>query len=191
MCDFAQVTLGLHQLHRVLFSMRPAFDLISPAAPIVPPRALLVPMPGEQHGFGLAIVVQFMRRAGWHVWSGAVPGQDDLVALVRRESFAVIGFSVACANRLDDVTVAIRALRAASCNRAVAMMVGGPAFVGQPDLVRLVGADATAHDGREAVQNAASLLAAAARKAPKINHSAAPVVRSQQLAYAQCAWPGV
>lgn len=185
-CDFAQVSLGLHQLHRVLCSMHPAFDFTSAPAPIVPPRALLVPMPGEQHSFGLAIVVQFLRRAGWHIWSGAVPSREDLLTLVRSERFAVIGLSLACADRLDNVAVTIRALRAASRNRAVAVMVGGPAFAGQPALAGMVGADATARDGREAVHNAAALLCATASEAPKNNQGAKTVTIPQQLAYTPC-----
>ena len=47
-------------------------------------RALLVPMPGEQHTFGLVMVADFFRRAGWDVWTDAVPGSSELVSLVRR-----------------------------------------------------------------------------------------------------------
>ena len=32
---------------------------------------LLMPLPGEQHTFGLSMLADFFRRAGWNVWSGA------------------------------------------------------------------------------------------------------------------------
>jgi methanogenic corrinoid protein MtbC1 len=37
-------------------------------------------------------------------------------------------------------------------------MVGGPVFLAHPELVAMVGADATAADGRQAVQQAQRLL---------------------------------
>ena len=34
-------------------------------------RALLVSVPGEQHSFGVTMVAEFFRRAGWDAWTGA------------------------------------------------------------------------------------------------------------------------
>ena len=41
-----------------------------PDAAVRPPEAhriLLLPVPGEQHSFGLLLLAEFFRRAGWHV----------------------------------------------------------------------------------------------------------------------------
>jgi methanogenic corrinoid protein MtbC1 len=157
LCDFTEVTVGLWRLQQVLHELSPAFrgEL---ATRKTGPRALLVPVVGEQHTFGLAMVVDFFRSARWNVWSGTVTSNADLSDLVRRESFAIVGFSVACGERLEAVAACIRAVRRASCNRAVGIMVGGPMFIAHPEFAALVGADATAVDGRQAVLQAEALL---------------------------------
>ena len=35
--------------------------------------ALIAPTPGEEHTFGLFMVIEFLRRAGWHCFTGAPP----------------------------------------------------------------------------------------------------------------------
>lgn len=164
-CTFTDVTLGMQQLRAVL--QRYGAEFAPPAA--VPPRllrrALLVPAPGEQHGFGLAMVAEFFRRAGWDVWSGPIASRGELVGMVGREFFAVIGFSVSCDGSLDALATAIRAVRRASRNPAIGIMVGGPAFIGHPELAALVGADATAADGSQATLQAEALLALLASRA--------------------------
>lgn len=162
LCRFTDVTLGLVRLQQVLRELGPAFR-----AEAVPGehghRALLVPAPGEQHTFGLFMVVEFFRRAGWDVWSEPRVSSAELVRLVREASFDVVGLSVSCDPRLDSLVSAIRAIRKASRNRAIGVLVGGPAFVAHPELVALVGADATAIDGRQAALQAQGLLALLAR----------------------------
>jgi len=157
LCHFTDVTVALWRLQQVLRELSPDFrgELARHRAG---PRALLVPVVGEQHTFGLAMVVDFFRSARWNVWSGVVKSNADLASMVRRESFAVVGFSVACGDRLEAVAACIRAVRRASCNPAVGIMVGGPMFNAHPEFAVLVGADATAVDGRQAVLQAEALL---------------------------------
>ena len=155
--SFADVTLGLLRLHEVMHQLSPAFQSKVEHRELGL-RALLLPAPGEQHFFGLAMVSEFFRRAGWDVTSGSVATVDALAGLVRRTRFAVVGISVACASDLDVLVASIRAVRRESRNPAVGVMVGGPTFVQHPELVRLVGADTTAVDGRQAVLQAHSLL---------------------------------
>jgi methanogenic corrinoid protein MtbC1 len=161
--DFTEVTVGLVRLMHVLHEVGAAFRDEAPA--VMPKalgrhrRALLAPAPGDQHSFGLAIVSDFFRRAGWAVSAPSHPTRDDLARLVQRERFAVIGFSVSCERWIGAVTAAIRAVRAASCNPAINVMVGGPLFACHPELVAHVGADATATDARQAVHHADGLLA--------------------------------
>ena len=117
-----------------------------------------MPVPGEQHTFGLLMVVEFFRRADWDVWSGLASPAYDLVRLVRNEWFAVVGLSVGSETRIDALTNGIRAIRRASLNHDIGIMVGGPIFVAHPELVARVGADATAIDGGQAALQAESLL---------------------------------
>ena len=73
------------------------------------------------------------------------------------ERFAVVGLSCASDVRLDGLASRVQSVRRASRNRSVGVMVGGRSFVERPELVGLVGADATAADGREASRRAKRL----------------------------------
>ena len=158
LCDFAQVTLGLWCLQQIL--RETGNDLGEPLLRRENDRRiLLVPVPGEQHTFGLAMVASFFRRAGWTVWSEPLASSNDLVGIVGSEWFAVVGFSLSCSSRLETLATSIQRVRRASRNPAVGILVGGQTFIERPDLVVMVGADATAMDGRQATLQAESLVA--------------------------------
>jgi methanogenic corrinoid protein MtbC1 len=162
-CDFTAVTIGLSRLQRVARGLRPRF----PDAAEQPERArqaLLVAVPGEQHTFGLFMLGELFRRAGWGVWSEPIASSGELLEVVRREWFEIVGLSVSCETRLDGLASAILSVRRVSRNRAVGVMVGGRVFVDQPELVASVGADATATDGRQALNRAEELLGLLARR---------------------------
>jgi methanogenic corrinoid protein MtbC1 len=161
LCDFTAVTLGCLRLQQLLHELSPAF-FREVEHHEHRRRVLLVPVPGEQHTFGLYMVAEFFRRAGWDVWSGCMPSRE-LAELVGREAFTLVGFSLSADSRLDLLAANIRAVRRASCNRGIGVLVGGPVFVGHPELVSLVGADATAIDGRQATQQAQNTLALLSR----------------------------
>lgn len=163
LCDFTEVTVGLGRLQQVMHELSPAFR--NECAQRDHGRCiLLAPVPGEQHTFGLWMVAEFFRRAGWNVWSLPLGSAQEMAALVRREWFAVVGLSAACPSRIDALAAAIRMIRRSSRNRAVGIMVGGPLVLAQPDLVPLVGADATAVDARQAILQAQDLLALLAER---------------------------
>jgi methanogenic corrinoid protein MtbC1 len=44
-------------------------------------------------------------------------------------------------------------------NRSIGVLVGGQVFIDHPELVALIGADATATDGKQAVTRAEDMLA--------------------------------
>lgn len=160
LCDFTDVTIGLNRLQGAMRVLSPSF--LGPAflagAELGARRAILVPLPGEQHTFGLAMVHEFFRRAGWSAWSGPIASAAELATMLRTEWFDVLGFSLSCDERLDSVPRQIRAVRQASRNPALAVMVGGPPFTLDPTLVAAVGADGTARDALEAVAQAESLV---------------------------------
>jgi len=152
-CDFMQVTVGLCRLHQLLRELSPEFRC-DETERTLERRILLAACPGEQHTFGLSVVAQFLRRAGWDVWH-EFPGKSaDILELVRQYWFAVVGLSVGSEARVDTVASTIRAIRQASRNRGVGVMVGGPILLAKPELALLVGADATAADGPQAVLRA-------------------------------------
>ena len=131
-CSFVDVTVALGRLQHVLHDLSPAFHT---GARIFPRgrRVVLVPAPGDQHTFGLAMVVQFFRRAGWAVSGEVATATADLVSMVRHDWFALVGFSVSCDARLEALAAGIRLVRRASRNPAIGVMVGGPIFIDRPE----------------------------------------------------------
>lgn len=157
LCDFTEVTVGLGRLQHLLQELSPAFG----AEVQFPPharRTLLMPAPGDQHTFGLAMVAEFFSRSGWEVASGNIHSPTNAVDMARQQWFDVIGFSVGSETRLDWLKDCIRIVRQVSRNRSVGIMVGGPVFAEHPEYVELVGADCTAADGKDAPVQAESLI---------------------------------
>jgi MerR family transcriptional regulator, light-induced transcriptional regulator len=156
-CSFTDVTLGLWRLHQLARTLSPIFQQDA-SAHLPRYQALLVPLPGEQHTFGLYLLAEFFRRAGWGVYSMPLKATHDVVAIVRREWFAVVGLSLSCESRLEELAKQIRIIRRASCNRAICVMVGGGIFVEHPEFVSQVGADLMAVDGRQAPAKAQNFV---------------------------------
>lgn len=166
-CDFTQVTIGLWRLQAVMRELSPAF-LAETGNHLTGPRVVLVPLPGAQHTFGLSMVFDFFLRAGWDAWCGTVATSRELVSKVSDEWVDVIGVSIACDGQLDAARAEIGAVRRASRNPAIAVLVGGPAVIGRPDAAALLGADAAAGDAREAIVEAWKLVgrSGASRRRP-------------------------
>lgn len=161
-CSFTDVTLGVWRLHRLLRDLGPAMQRQVKRGTIGL-NALLLPMPGEQHTFGLLMVSEFFRSSGWRVSGGPFATEKEMVGAVSAEWFSVIGFSVSSDRHLSALTSGIRRIRRASLNQTIGIMVGGPVFIGHPELVARVGADVTAIDANEAVDQAHQLAAARLR----------------------------
>jgi MerR family transcriptional regulator, light-induced transcriptional regulator len=156
-CSFTDVTLGLWRLQQLARTLSPIFQQDA-SARLPRYQALLVPLPGEQHTFGLYLLAEFFRRAGWGVYSMPLKAANDVVTIVRSEWFAVVGLSLSCEDRLDELAKQIRIIRRTSCNRGVCVMVGGRIFVEHPEFVSQVGADLMAVDGRQAPAKAQNFV---------------------------------
>jgi len=157
LCSFGEVTVGLSRLQQLLRELSSPFENeIEPVEHGL--RAMLATAPGEQHSFGITVVEEFLRRAGWDVWNEPAAANREMVAVVRGQWFDVVGLSLSCDLLFDDLGSTIDTLRRASLNRSVRVMVGGRLFLDHPELVARVGADATAVDGRDAVQRSRHLV---------------------------------
>ncbi|MCU0636049.1 MAG: cobalamin B12-binding domain-containing protein [Gemmatimonadaceae bacterium] len=159
-CDFVAVTIGLGRMQRALREISHVF-LPSALAGAPVGNALLTCVVGEQHTLGLAMIADMLARDGWHVHVGVPWTEADLRTLVRSESFDLLGFSLACESRLMQLRRQITALRAASRNRQLRVLVGGQAFAGRPDLLKRADADGYAATLHDIVPAARRLLAAA------------------------------
>lgn len=158
LCDFTQVTVGLWRLQQIVHDHSASFQ--REHASRVPLRqVLLMAAPGSQHTFGLLIVGEFFRRAGWQVGGNPTLTLEAALAEVAARHVDVIGLTVGSECHVDALASAILALRKASLNRTVVVMVGGPVVALQSDFVERVGADATAPDAAAAVALAERLVA--------------------------------
>jgi methylmalonyl-CoA mutase cobalamin-binding subunit len=128
-----------------------------------PRRILLVPGAHEQHTFGLVMVSEFFRRAGWDVGGGSWATVVDAQALVAAEWFDALGISVGGEASLHGTAEAIRAVRMASCNSNLVVVVGGPIFASCPEYADDLGADAMTIDANDAPALAERLVCAASR----------------------------
>ena len=156
-CSFADVTVAVLRLQNAQRALAPQF--VGPAVPgLGAPRALLLPVPGEQHTFGLSMVRDFFARAGWLARTDSADTETQALAIVRAEPCDLIGLSFACDDRIDTAERLIAEFRAVSPNRNLIVMVGGPSFVADPGLCARVGADGTAADGHQAVLTAHELV---------------------------------
>ena len=158
-CDFVDVTMGLWRLQEIVH----ALSALVPGTAVLPGaerRALFSPAPGEQHGLGALIVEEFFRRAGWQTWSAPALDEAELVALAAGRSFDLIGLTVSVERHVAPLARSIAAVRRASRNPHVLIMVGGRVFTDRPELAAEIGADGTAADGQLAVQVAEDLMTA-------------------------------
>ncbi|TNC13794.1 cobalamin B12-binding domain-containing protein [Methylobacterium terricola] len=156
-CDFVQVTTAMARLRRLVHDLE---TLCLDPRPVDPAsrRVLLVPAPAETHTFGLTLAAHFLAEAGWEVTTSVDNHLADALERLRAEWFDVIGLSLSCDVCLDRLVASVPVLRRASRNRDLRVIVGGPAFHGRPDRVRLVGADAAVDDARDAPGIVQSLL---------------------------------
>lgn len=156
LCNFSDVTIGLAGLHQALrnLSHAPEKHQDRQAKGL---SILLAPCPGEQHSFGLVMVGEFFRRAGWRVETCFAP--INPVDRVSDARFDVIGLSMGAEVFQAEMAKCVREAREASLNPGILVMVGGPAFLANPGLVFECRADAMAATGKEAPRIIESLLA--------------------------------
>ncbi len=151
-CDFTTVTLGVYRLDQIMKETAGAGQEVLMSGH--EHRILLLPAPGEQHGFGVSMVADAFREGGWCVRSGPAVSRARLLRLVRGEWFDVVGLSVVADRALKGLPSCIRAVRAASCNPGVYIMLGGRAVSEHAERSRFLGADATANNAHDALAGA-------------------------------------
>lgn len=155
--DFIDVTRGFMHLHQIVREFSDEFREEG-RRPAVNRRALLMPVPTEQHIFGIALIGEQFRREGWRVWGGPPKSLDEILELVDGQWFDIVGLSSSQVSDPARLETEIRAIRQASHNDDIKVLVGGAVFATSPKLARDLGADATAIDGRQAVDQVTKLI---------------------------------
>lgn len=154
-CSFCDVTLGMHRLTLLLIDLESEVE--QPAKAPNGGCILIAPAPGDQHGFGTALVALFLRRAGWDVTADISGSAETIVGALQRSHFTVAGFSVGHERAIAPVSALIRTARARSCNPRIRLAVGGPMIVGNEGLAREMGADLWADDAESLVGKLSAL----------------------------------
>lgn len=155
--DFAEVTIGLMKLQRVLDSISTEGPKDVDGGRFVP-RILLAPTPGEHHVFGLMMVAELFARSGWQVDCDLDLEPEALLERVAETEFDVIGFSASTELGVETLRGLIDRIRAASAAPDVTILVGGQIFNENRRLAQTVGADAFAEDAVRAVVTAEQLV---------------------------------
>lgn len=158
LCDFSKVTIGLLRMQKITLRLGSDFQEKRKSA-LEGMRALFAPVPGSQHTLGVLMVSEFFRREGWQVWMELGSSEEKLLAAVKKDWFQVIGLSIGSEAHVESLTDTIRSIRAASANRDVKVLIGGPFLALSPNLYKEVGADAAAGDAVSAVELAKNLFA--------------------------------
>ncbi len=156
LASFTDVTIGLGRLQQVVRALGcKTTDLLGrQTSGDGPPErsALFAPAPGENHTFGLFIIEDVFRRAGWRTWMEMTAADEDVLDTVRCHWFDIVGLSMSAATHVEKVKSAIKSVRAVSRNPDLFVLVGGRLFIDSPEYVAIVGADATAANGADAFQ---------------------------------------
>ncbi|MBC8070462.1 MAG: cobalamin B12-binding domain-containing protein [Deltaproteobacteria bacterium] len=119
--SFAEVTLGLATLHRVVALMRHVLK------PPLASRGLhvLTSAPGEQHTLAIQVLGDLLVQAGWDAEVRPNLAEEELIAKVASEPVAMVGVSISSAAFVEPIAVLVARVRAASLNRDITVMLGG------------------------------------------------------------------
>jgi methanogenic corrinoid protein MtbC1 len=156
-CDFVDVTMGLWRLQEVMreIAARSPADLPSLN---VPRSALFSPMPGDHHNFGTMMIEEVFSRAGWQSEALVKPERRELLDRLTQRPFDLVGLTLARDCPSAAVANLIKAMRNASANPKIAVLVGGRMINENPGMVHEVGADGSGVDALAALDVAESLV---------------------------------
>jgi methanogenic corrinoid protein MtbC1 len=168
---FEEVTIGMFHLQRMAHDIAPMTRRVALPAGASRKTLLLLTLEGEQHSLAKTLLANCFDSAGWQVSTVQVSSTDDVAGLVSTVDYDVVGFSMATDVQVSRADHCIKAVRHASHNKNVIIMVGGALILATPSLVETLGADGTAASAAEATVRAEELLNQLRR--PKVSQNSA------------------
>ena len=156
-CDFLKVTIAISRMQRLFRRMTSEHP--PGALPDLSRCALLTPAPGEQHTFGLCVVDDAFRRAGWEVDCCGCDEEFEMLRLVASSHYQIIGVSVSVERRLPELRDIIQRVRSRSRNRSIVLIAGGSMVMQNPQSAIDAGFDLLAVDAVSAVALADTVVA--------------------------------
>ncbi|AZL58061.1 cobalamin-binding protein [Tabrizicola piscis] len=137
----AEVILGAGRIYAILRDLRTVFlaqRLVAPPGA----EAIFASVPGEVHGIGATIAADTMRRRGWDISLRLGLGHDALVEEIARLQPTMLGLSASLPSMTFATARLIVALRI-RCPH-IWILVAGQIVAHDPDIARIVDADAAA-----------------------------------------------
>ncbi len=159
-CNFSEVTLCLWRMQTLMYDLGAAFhggDKRPAPRGGAERRILMASLPGQQHTFGLSMLSEFFRKEGWVVLTIPSPQAGEVLDSLSTHWFDVLALSASMDGEVKDLGKTIKAARKTSRNPRLAIMVGGPLFLRQPELAHTVGADGMSEDAPAALALAGHL----------------------------------
>jgi hypothetical protein len=144
--SFADATIGLGRLRTLVRELGWTTPYNGDDR-LTPRSALFAPGPGEQLTFGFYLIEESFRWAGWRTLSEATSTTDGLVEAVQRRWFDLACLSLNRPEEVESTALAIAALRRASRNSDLFVLINGRAFVEQPEIIATLGAQAATASG--------------------------------------------
>lgn len=139
----AQVILAAGRVYAILRDLR-AIILTERLKAAPGAEAVFASVPGEVHGIGATIAADSLRRKGWEISLRLGLGHDALVEEIARLQPTMVGLSASLPTLTFSTARLIVALRV-RCPQ-VWILIGGPIVGQDPDIARIVDADAAAAD---------------------------------------------
>ncbi len=137
----AEVILGAGRIYAILRDLRSVFLTERMTAP-PEAEAVFATVPGEVHGIGATIAADTMRRKGWDISLRLGLGHDALVTEIARMQPAMLGLAASLPSMTFATARLIVALRI-RCPH-IWILMAGPIVAQDPDIARIVDADASA-----------------------------------------------
>ena len=149
--DFVQVTIGVSNLQQAFRNLLIEHPTAFANGSSTGHSALFISAAEEQHTFGILILEETFRCRGWNVRSSIEFDFTQLVEVATHEPIDLVGFSLSCESRLDQLADQMNTLRSASLSPDLVIIVGGNVFLDNPGLWKRIGADGSAPDAIEAL----------------------------------------
>lgn len=158
-CDFIDVTMGLWRLQEVMRDIASRSPSVTKAMSS-PYSILVAPIPGDQHSFGALMLEEIFARAGWQSMAIPKPERRELLDVLARKSFDVVGLTVTRDCPVASLASLITAIRGVSANPQISVLIGGHTINKNPSIVTEAGADGTGVDARAALEIAERMVLA-------------------------------
>ncbi|MFN7164818.1 MAG: B12-binding domain-containing protein [Hyphomonas sp.] len=157
--SFVDVTIGLCRLHEALHRISEQSDPPAKTESAEAPSILIAIAPGEQHVFGVLMAGELFRKQGWTVTTDTSGDAATITSLMASRRFDMAGLSVSHDGVTQGLPQLVRAMRKASRNPELKLVLGGNLVEQSPGIAREIGADGIAGRGLDAPELARKMLA--------------------------------